>query len=84
MIKITNHPPLGSTTVHPAQRSPQVEPTERLNKDAEPTPEQERPFVERRKGDRRQGRRGDRGPFDIRSGRDRRKAPPGRSVDVDA
>lgn len=82
MVKITHQPPLGTTTVKPSQRSRGVEPSEPVNKDSESIPESETPFVERRKKDRRQ-RGAKRGPYDMRSGRDRRKNSGGPNIEVD-
>lgn len=86
MVKITHQPPLGPTTVNPAQRTHAVEPSEPVNKDSVSTPERETPFVERRKGDRRKhGASNRKGAYDMRTGRDRRKnSSGGSSIDVDA
>lgn len=76
MIKITQ-PPLiyvrSSAPVRP------VAPLEKTAKERESL-EADQPFVERRKKRERRNRKASRGPFDMRSGRGRRK---GDSVDID-
>lgn len=76
-MKITQQPPIiyGRPSVGASPVSPPAE----INKDRQQiTPEQ--PFVERRKKRDRRNRSTSRGPFDMRSGRGRRKDD---SIDVD-
>lgn len=63
-----------------------TEPIESIGKLADEAPVVEREvFVERRRHSDRRSRRADRGRFDMRSGRDRRKNQPGSiSIDIDA
>ena len=86
MINIPNNP---VTPVTPQTK--QTEPTQpaKPNKPVGDGESQKkvpaRPFVERRKNnDRRQNRRSNRGLYDMRSGKDRRKNNPGKpSIEVD-
>lgn len=79
MINIFTNPvvtPPNKSSTSP-RRAAQVEPAVATSKDGKAYAAG-RPFVERRKGDRdRRQSAADRGPFDMRAGRDRRKNRPG-------
>lgn len=83
MVKITHQPPLPPTTISPSQRSHSVQPAAPLTKEREDTPPQEKPFVERRKKMDRRKSRLERGPYDMRNGRDRRKNTGKGSIETD-
>lgn len=78
---VVTPPKKASTT---SRRTAQIEPSVATPKDDKVHVAQ-RPFVERRRGDRdRRQHSADRGPFDMRGGRDRRKNRPGHpSVETD-
>lgn len=82
MVKITRQPPI-SPAATPAKQPIKVAPSEKTkNEPQEATPGKRR--FERRKNKDRRKRNADRGPYDSRAGRDRRKnSPSDGSIDID-
>lgn len=82
MVKITQQPPITPSS-RPLKQPIKVAPSEKTNQDWQDL-EPDKPFVERRKNGDRRNRRTNRGPYDSRAGKDRRKnSPPDGTIEID-
>lgn len=82
MAKITQQPPITPSS-RPLKQPIKVAPSEKTNQEWQDL-KADKPFVERRKNRDRRSQRADRGPYDSRAGKDRRKnSPPDGKIEID-